>query len=249
MPALRLIAWNCHHGSVSARLAELATFAPAIVFLQECQPSRRPPLSNSCMTLRVNARKCIALASLNADYQITPLRPRPNRGRAIVAATVTGPASFTALGIWAQGPRYVDDVMRTLDAYHRVLQSGPAVVMGDLNSGSNLTRQPPSKGHARILAALKDCGLVSAYHAFHGVAHGHEAHPTYRHQRKISKPWHIDFCFVPIAWVENLQAVEVVDGEDWPTKSDHLPLNVEIHFAGGRVTERAYGWPIGVPSH
>jgi exodeoxyribonuclease-3 len=230
MPVLRFIAWNCHHGSVQARLAELARFAPAIVFLQECQPGVPLPLPGSCVACRVNARKGIALASLDAAYQITPLRRRPNRGRAIVAATVTGPISFTALGIWGQGPRYADDVMRTLDAYRRLLGSAPAVVLGDLNSGSNLTRQQPSKGHARILAALEDCGLVSAYHAFHNVAHGHEAHPTYRHQRNVTKPWHIDFCFVPAAWVGNLRAVEVIDGEEWPKKSDHLPLRVEIHF-------------------
>jgi endonuclease/exonuclease/phosphatase family metal-dependent hydrolase len=105
-----------------------------------------------------------------------------------------------------------------------------------LNSGSNLTRQQPSKGHARILAALEDCGLVSAYHAFHNVAHGHEAHPTYRHQRNVSKPWHIDFCFVPAAWTPNVRSVEVIDGEEWSKKSDHLPLNVEIRFSGNVAT-------------
>ncbi len=234
MAALRLIAWNCHHGSVQARLAELAPFAPAIVFLQECQPGVKLPSASSCLACQVNARKGIALASLDAEYQITPLRRRPNRGRAIVGATVTGPISFTALGIWGQGPRYANDVMATLDAYRRVLRSGPAVVLGDLNSGSNLTRQPPSKGHARILAALKDCGLVSAYHAFHDVAHGHEAHPTYRHQRNVTKPWHIDFCFVPAAWIQHVRSVELFDGDEWPKKSDHLPLSVELQFADER---------------
>jgi hypothetical protein len=234
MPALRLIAWNCHHGSVSARLSGLAPFAPAIVFLQECQPRERLPVAGSCLTCQVNARKGLALASLDASYQIAPLRRRPNRGRALVAATVTGPISFTVLGIWGQGPRYADDVMRTLDGYRRVLRSGPAVVLGDLNSGSNLTRQQPSKGHARILAALEDCGLVSAYHAFHDVAHGHEAHPTYRHQRNVTKPWHIDFCFVPAAWLPHLRSVDVIDGEEWPKRSDHLPLSVDIHFVEER---------------
>ena len=127
----------------------------------------------------------------------------------------------------------MDDVMRTLKAYDRVLRSGPAVVMGDLNSGTNLNAsQSPGKGHARILAALADFGLVSAYHAFHRVAHGHETHPTYRHQRNRSKPWHIDFCFVPSVWAVNLVGVEVVDGEDWAARSDHLPLKVDVRFTG-----------------
>jgi exodeoxyribonuclease III len=232
MAALRLITWNCHHGRVSARLDELAPFAPAIVFLQECHPEHAVPVINSCVRCQVNTRKGIALAALGTDYRLARLRQRPNRGRATVAATVTGPLSFTALGIWAQGPRYVDDVMRTLDAFRTVLRSGPAVVLGDLNSGSNLTGQSPSKGHARMVKALEDFGLTSAYHAFHRVAHGSETHTTYRHQRNPAKPWHIDFCFVPAAWVSSVTDVAVLDGDEWVARSDHLPLTVDIQFAG-----------------
>src|SRR5580765_7807305 len=147
MSSVRLIAWNCHHGSLSTRLAELAAFAPAIVFLQECKPTETLPLMGPFLTQRVNARKGIALASLNADYHLEKLRARANRGRAVMGATVSGTASFTALGIWSQGPRYVDDVMRTLHAYDRVLRAGPAIVMGDLNSGTILPkRDRPTRG-------------------------------------------------------------------------------------------------------
>jgi hypothetical protein len=58
-----------------------------------------------------------------------------------------------------------------------------------------------------------DFDLVSAYHAFHAVEHGHESQPTYRHQFKTSQPWHIDFGFVPVAWMNHLVSVEVIDGE------------------------------------
>jgi endonuclease/exonuclease/phosphatase family metal-dependent hydrolase len=143
---------------------------------------------------------------------------------------VSGPVSFTALGIWSQGPRYVDDVMRTLRAYDRVLRAGPSIVMGDLNSGTNLAgTRSPSKGHLRMLGALADLGLVSAYHAFHDFEHGQERHATYRHHRKASRPWHIDFCFVPAGWV--VAGVEVLDGEDWAARSDHLPLKVDVQVS------------------
>ena len=98
-----------------------------------------------------------------------------------------------------------------------------------MNSGTNLsTRQTPSKGHSRIVDALADIGLVSAYHAFHTVAHGQEMHPTYRHQHNPAKPCHIDFCFVPVGWARQLVAVEVFDGKEWAEKSDHLPLRVDL---------------------
>jgi exodeoxyribonuclease III len=230
--ALRILAWNCHHGPLSTRVAELAALSPTIVFLQECRPDDASIAS--FVTQRVNTRKGIALGSLNKDYRLARLRLRPNRGRAVVAATVTGPVSFTALGIWSQGPRYVDDVMRTLKAYDRVLRSGPAVVMGDLNSGTNLAgRRSINKGHARLLGALSDHGLVSAYHAFHQVEHGREHHPTYHHQRNPNKPWHIDYCFVPSNW--DLVDVEVVDGKEWTARSDHLPLKVDVQSAPSRA--------------
>jgi len=228
---LRLIAWNCHHGSVSARLADLASLSPAIVFLQECRPCRALDSINAFVTRRVNVRKGIALGSLDSTWSLERLRRRAKGGRAVVGATVTGPASFVALGIWSQGPRYVDDVMRTLDAYSRVLRSGPAVVMGDLNSGTNLAGEKSiNKRHSRIVAAFADHGLVSAYHAFHQVEHGEETHPTYLHQRNASKPWHIDFCFVPVDWVVNLVHVELLNGNAWTTTSDHLPLMVDVRF-------------------
>lgn len=232
MPAgcVRLIAWNCHHGSLSTRLAELARFAPAVVFLQECRPVDDARLSNRFVTHVSNARKGIALGSVGATYRIVKLRPRANCGQAVVGATVAGPISFTALGIWSKGPNYVDDVMKTLDAYRTVLGSGPAVVMGDLNSGTDLARKATSRGHLRIVNALADHGLVSAYHVFHQVEHGREIHPTYRHQRNPSKPWHIDFCFVPATWARNLVSVAILDGRRWAAKSDHLPLRVDVRF-------------------
>jgi endonuclease/exonuclease/phosphatase family metal-dependent hydrolase len=247
MRVLRLITWNCHHGMPSQRLAELGAHGADIVFLQECLPARTLPSTGSCLTQRVNARKGLALASLNADYHLKRLRARPHRGSAVVGAAVSGPVSFTALGVWSRGPRYVDDVMRTLKAYDRVLRSGPAVVMGDLNSGTNLgVRQSPSAGHARIVAALANVGLVSAYHAFHRVDHGHEAHPTYRHQRNVAKPWHIDFCFVPAGW--DGVGVEVLDGRIWAARSEHLSLvDVEFSASDGQAPAQARRLQTGAP--
>ena len=230
MPALRLIAWNCHHGSLSARLADLAEHSPDILFLQECTPGT-PKEARHVFVRRVGPRKSIALGSLNPAYRLVKLKPRASSGRAAVAAAVTGTTPFTALGIWSQGPQYVKDVLRTLKAYAGPLRSGPAVVMGDLNSGTCLHRdRSPSRAHARLIDTLAGFGLVSAYHAFHAVEHGRERHPTYRHQFKASQPWHIDFCFVPASWVAHLVGVQVIDGADWAARSDHLPLAVDLQW-------------------
>lgn len=229
MTSIRFASWNCHHGSLAARLAELAEHSPDIAFLQECQPSETLPLVGSVLTHRINAVKGIALGSMNPDYEVVELPPRAGAGGAVIAANVSGPLSFTAIGIWSQGPAYVDDVMRTLRAHSDTLSSKPCVVMGDLNSGAPLSGQRElSRGHAQMVDAFSDLGLVSAYHAFHRVDHGQELHPTYHHLFKIDQPWHIDYCFVPKMWASHIVSVQVVDGGEQAGRSDHRPLLVEI---------------------
>jgi endonuclease/exonuclease/phosphatase family metal-dependent hydrolase len=208
---------------------ELAEYSPDIVFLQECTPSETLPLLGHFLTRRINAFKGIALGSMNRDYQITELPVKVGAGGAVIAAAVTGPLSFTAMGIWSQGPAYVDDVIRTLRAHADLLRSTPSVVTGDFNSGTQLSDEPdPNRGHARIVDAFDELGLVSAYHAFHRVGHRKEAHPTYYHQFKAHQPWHIDFCFVPKDWADRLVSVRIVNDERQAGRSDHRPVLVEV---------------------
>jgi endonuclease/exonuclease/phosphatase family metal-dependent hydrolase len=231
MPAVRLIAWNCHHGSLAARLADLANYRADIVFLQECTPPENHPAVGHFVTRCIGPRKSIALGSPNGRYCLSELECPPSAGRACVAAAVSGPATFTALGIWSQGPAYADDAMRVIEAHGDVLRQGPAVVMGDFNVGARLRgERTPSKGHRRIVGALADLGLVSAYHAFHRVEHGRERHATYCHQFKAVHSWHIDFCFVPVSWVDCVMGVRVIAGARWAKRSDHFPLMVDLRF-------------------
>jgi len=234
MPTLRLVAWNCHHGTLNNRIALLKPHQPDIVFLQECRPATERPLYGHFLRLRVNGKKQIALGSVSQDYELRALAPRKGRGRASLAADVSGSLSFAVLGIWSQlgtGRRYVDDVLRSLDAYDDVLRSRPTVVMGDLNSGPHMNGSTTlSKGHARLLAAFTALDMVSTYHLFHKVDHGCELDATYRHLFKATEPWHIDFCFVPKTWARNVTSVQVLDGGNWRRESDHHPLRVDLRF-------------------
>jgi exodeoxyribonuclease III len=233
MPSVRVISWNCHHGEITTRLSELARYSADLVFLQECAPQRSTPAVGHFCTTPIGTRKSIVLGSPNPKYQFTAAGFRLNAGRAAVAARLTGPTSFAALGIWSQGPKYVDDVLRSLDAYSDVVGSRRAIVLGDLNSGTDLRKRgAPTKNHARLLDAFAHLGLVSAYHSFHEIEHGHESHATYHHQFRPAQPWHIDFCFVPQIWAPFLQRVKVITGPRWFQRSDHLPLCVDIQVPG-----------------
>ena len=225
---MRLITWNCRHGSLNERVAQLATASPDLVFVQEWAPARSD--TTGFLARLVNARKGIALGSLNPAFRLRRLNIPQGCGQAVMAARVKDEHhDFTMLGIWARGPRFADDVLSSLQAYGRLLRRRPSIVLGDLNSGTRQYGTPyVSRGHSRIVDELSRYGLESAYHRTHNVAHGGEKDPTYRHQMNVSLPWHIDFCFVPRQWT--IQTARVIDS-DWALTSDHnaLVIDVEPH--------------------
>jgi exodeoxyribonuclease III len=84
------------------------------------------------------------------------------------------------------------------------------------------------KQHFDMVQTLREqFGIVSAYHAFHGVEHGEELHPTHYWRRDEDERWHIDFCFVPHSWAEKVQSVDVGGYAEWKD-SDHRPLTVDV---------------------
>jgi endonuclease/exonuclease/phosphatase family metal-dependent hydrolase len=230
MASLRVMTWNCRSGSSVRRLAELAEYDPHVVFLQECGPVHEPDSPHVVCSRALNAHKSIALIVPAASCRSVARPVVEGGGRAAIAAQVVQPALFTILGIWARGPDYVADVIRTLRANEPLIRDGPAIVIGDFNSGSNLDprRASATRRHHHLLDLCAELDLVSAYHAFHQVDPGNEPDATYFHQFKRSRRWHIDLCFVPRSWVPSLVNVAVVDGRKWARRSDHRPLLVEV---------------------
>lgn len=226
-PRLRLMTWNCRSGSVRECVSELARFEPDLVFLQECGAPDAEAKPSVVCSHTLNGRKHVALV-VGPPFLVASTSSTL-AGRAAVAAKVIAPIGFRVIGIWAQGPHYVDDVLRTLRAEEPAIRIQPTVVLGDLNSGTRLGRRASlTRHHGRLLDACADLGLVSAYHAFHGVEAGGETHATYFHQFKRQRPWHIDFCFVPRPWASGVINVAIIDGRYWARRSDHRPLLVEL---------------------
>jgi exodeoxyribonuclease III len=109
--------------------------------------------------------------------------------------------------------------------------SEPTVIVGDLNTAVGLSGSTPSgqSNHMRFVDLLRDqFGLVSAYHAYYEVEHGHERHNTYFHYKRRDSAFHIDYCFIPNAWLPKLKNVKVGLFGDWIRYSDHVPLVVEF---------------------
>jgi endonuclease/exonuclease/phosphatase family metal-dependent hydrolase len=73
----------------------------------------------------------------------------------------------------------------------------------------------------------EEFGLVSAFHA-HAQDKGCSETPTFFQYGWETRPYHIDYCFIPKGWVPFLRSVEIGSHAEWIGQSDHRPLVIDL---------------------
>ena len=125
--------------------------------------------------------------------------------------------------------RYVRAASTAIDMYASTFASHPVVMLGDFNSNAIWdTHHPSDLNHSSMVQRLKAHGLVSAYHHFRSEPQGQETEPTFYLHWNEAKPYHIDYCFLPVQWLAGLRHVEIGSYAAWREYSDHRPLLVEV---------------------
>ena len=224
---MRLVSWNCCRGP-AAKLSLLAPLDASISVVQECP--RPAPDSRSCLWFGDNPRQGIAVL-WSPEYRVEPITPRPVP-RYTLPFQVTGPRTFLLLAVWSQREReypYVRGIIRAVELYRDLIIAQPTVVIGDFNSNAIWNRKRAGAlDHGALVAMLSQLGLISAYHHFHGEAQGAERRPTLYLLWDETRPYHIDYCFIPETWASQVRSVSVGTYADWASASDHRPLVVDL---------------------
>lgn len=151
----------------------------------------------------------------------------------LLPVRVTGPIDFTVLAVWALGPEWVVGRPSYAAQTGRVISQtlphleGPVILAGDLNAPI-LSDSTSTRLYAENVGRLLERGLVSAFTAARGETDP-LAEPTYHHQWKAARPFHIDHVFLPKAWTHGLE-VTVGTYEEWVAtkRSDHVPIIVDV---------------------
>jgi endonuclease/exonuclease/phosphatase (EEP) superfamily protein YafD len=79
-----------------------------------------------------------------------------------------------------------------------------------------------------VVNELKEIGIESIYHKIKNEQHGKEITPTLFFQRKIKRPYHIDYVFAPEKYIKRTQKFEIGQPDKWLKLSDHMPILVEF---------------------
>jgi endonuclease/exonuclease/phosphatase family metal-dependent hydrolase len=221
---LKVATWNCQKG-LDRNWPAVEALDADVLTVQECGPQ-------ACEQARETGWACEYAEGAWGKGLIVLARPpfgievREESERYAISAVISGPQRFRFVGFWAMTPKdagysYTRQATRVIEG---LPDDGlPTVVAGDFNASK-------SAQHLANVRRLGDRGLVSAYHAFHGAAHEEvEGHPTSHYLWQESRPYHMDFVFVPKAWaIERVQVGTFADYSMPGGMSDHVPVIVDV---------------------
>lgn len=241
---MRLVAWNCNM-ALHRKLHALRRLVPDIAVVSECASPERlrglaalDDISGDPIWIGDNPNKGLAVLAFNG-YRLSLAREFHPTLRHLAPVHITGPASCNLLAVWAQNvsggnvrKRQAGPLRRGLKKYKSFLSGGSAIVAGDFNN--NVIWHKPGYwiNHGISVAILESYGLVSAYHARTGERQGEETMPTlyWRDRRKDGPTYHIDYVFLPRAWLDRIRGFDVGSFEEWCGSglSDHVPVVVDV---------------------
>lgn len=222
---MRLATWNCQTG-LETNWEPVEALNADVLTVQECGPGTAEQVSRldqwTCEYQPGRWGKGLGVFARN-PYAIAD---REESEPSALSTMISGPDTFRFVGFWAMtekdvGFSYTRQATRVIE---RLPDDGVAtVVAGDFNASK-------SPQHLKNVQRLADRGLVSAYHAHHGIGHDAvEEHPTSFHHWQESRPFHMDFVFVPRLW--NIESVDVGTFPDYARaggSSDHTPVVVVV---------------------
>jgi exonuclease III len=226
---MRLVTWNACRGSFEFKAPLVLALKPDIAVIQEIAKPQTEIAG--CQWFGDNPRQGVAVI-VSVAYRLHLLPMLDDVPKFVVPIVVSGPHSFLLMAVWTLGNqpmRYVRAASSAVEAYKDLFASERVVMLGDFNSNAIWDRLHPRRlNHSALVERLAGYGLVSAYHHVHGIRHGQERESTFHQYRHKDKPYHIDYCFLPLTWAHSIKNVELGAYSTWAKHSDHLPLTVEL---------------------
>lgn len=238
---LRIVVWNCAR-ALDRKYERLMALRPDVAIVPECaEPDvlrRKAPgfAFNDCDWAGESPTQGLGVFTFGA-HRVRRHESWERRHHIFLPVEVRGAAPVNLLAVWAFNHRVPAAVApnpgTTLDAirhYEPFLRSAPSVVAGDFNANVLWDQDGRYARFAEVHAELWSLGMTSAYHHNAQVALGEEPAGTLFFLKKVDRPFHIDYVYVPKQWTETgrLHGVTIGRASEWLRYSDHVPLMVDV---------------------
>jgi len=212
----------------------LRTLKPDIAVISECSYSATSICRDEgYSTCWWGQNKHKGLAVIAAKPWTLEAGARPTQ-RWVAPVRVKGPVEFLLLAVWAcpvgqAGElNYIGQVFEAVRRHRRWFSDTlPTLACGDFNSNAIFDHGRKTITHTAVVEMFEKRNLLSAYHTFYSEPHGRETRPTYYFWHRRSRPFHLDYIFLPRTWLPSVNQVTIGTYGQWRTLSDHVPVIVD----------------------
>lgn len=155
-----------------------------------------------------------------------------------------GTANFLLLAVWAcpvghwKELNYIGHAFEAVKWHNRWFNHElQTVICGDFNSNAIFDHGRMKRNHTAVVTMLEDKNVLSAYHTFFSEELGAETEPTYYSWHRKSRPFHIDYVFLPREWIPTAKLLwaRMGNGEGPVTMSrsswTFLPTPQSVYFS------------------
>ena len=234
---MKITTWNCN-GALRKKFGALEKLHSDIYVIQECENpvltknSKYQEWSNNHLWIGDNKNKGIGIFAraeidlMRLDWSNTY---KDHTVKYFLPCRVND--QFNLINVWAHrnnSPNfgYIGQLWKYLQTNRDKFNN--LILTGDLNSNTIWDQWDRWWNHSDIVRELSELGIESLYHQFFDEEQGQESQPTFYLQRKLEKPYHIDYAFASESIAERLVKIKIGSVSEWLEISDHLPLTFEL---------------------
>jgi exonuclease III len=227
---LKIVSWNCN-GAFRRKFSRLSSIDADILIIQECE---NPALSKNSEYkswaknyLWIGSNKNSGLGVfVKENVALTKLDWPSDTFELFLPFCINQNTTF--LAVWtkqANSPtfQYIGQFWKYLQLNRKLIEQTQPIICGDFNSNKIWDKWDRWWNHSDVVRELAELNILSLYHSLHSTNQGQEEIATFYLHRKLEKPYHIDYAFLPKNILSNA-SMQVGEVQEWLTLSDHMPL-------------------------
>jgi exonuclease III len=234
---MRIATWNCNM-AFRKKYEQVLPYEPDLLIVPECEhPDKfNTKFYDHVLWIGENKNKGLAVFSFN-DIEITIHEAYCENYRYILPVKVGNNKAINLIAVWSQNNkedprrRYIGEIWQSFN-YYKDLFKSPTIIAGDFNWNviwdEEHASYPLHGTLTDVINLLKPFEIFSMYHTLTNVNFGTEKDPTLYFRKNRKTPYHIDYIFAPVNFINSGKSISVGKYEDWISLSDHMPLITEL---------------------
>jgi exonuclease III len=241
MRILNILTWNCN-GALRKKFDTISEFNADIYIIQECEDPERTSdkkykeWAKNYLWTGDNTHKGLGVFA-KENVKTENLCWETNGLKYFIPCRINN--SFNLLATWCHGANsptfgYIGQFWKYLQINKAKLEN--SIIAGDFNSNVIWDRWDRWWNHSDVVRELAELKIESLYHKFYSEEQGKESQPTFYLQKRIEKPYHIDYIFGSEEFSKSIKSLTIGKTEQWLKLSDHMPVIVEIELANNMDT-------------